>query len=124
LCEDVALQHVWRVVAEFEQTEFAEVGDEHETVVTEITEGLGFTGKGIQAVGRGLYLDDAALGVLERGWLRVSPGTARLRKEASVGKTRSLVAELCREENWRLEGGSCGVEQAVERRIERRLGGC
>ena len=106
-----------------EQAELTEVGDEDEIVLTEVAEGLGFVGEGVEAVVGGLDFDDAALGVGE-GWrLGIAWRTAGLREEASVGHACALTAELGGEENFWLEGVACGVEETVERRIERCFGG-
>jgi hypothetical protein len=98
------------VVPEIEKTELAKVSDEYQTVVTEIAEGLRLTGEHVHAVRCGFYLDDAALGVEQRWEFGIASGTPGLGKESSIRQARSLIAELCGEEDWRLEGSSGGIQ--------------
>jgi hypothetical protein len=110
LREDVALKHMRCVVPEIEKTELAKVSDEYQTVVTEIAEGLRIAGEHIQAVGGGLDLSDAALGVEQRRGFGIASGTPGPGKEPSIRQARSLIAELCGEEDWRLESSTSGIQ--------------
>jgi hypothetical protein len=87
----------------FEESELAEVGDEDEAVLLEVTDGLRFGGQRVEVVVGGLDFDDATLGILE-GWrLGIAAGGFGLRKEAAVGQACALTAQLRREEDGRLE---------------------
>ncbi len=102
-----------------EKPELSQVGDENQTVLPKVAGDLRITGENIEVVIRGLELDHAALGVLKDLRLWGLSLASLLRKEAAVGHTSALIAELSREQNPRLQLLPSGVEQAVERRIKR-----
>jgi len=104
--------------------ELAEIGDEDESVLAEIANGLRLGGEGIEVVVGWLDFNDATLGVAEQFGLGGATLAFGLREESTVGEAGSAVAELGRKKDRGLEGFANGIEEAVEGRVEGGFGGC
>jgi len=81
-------------LSELKQTEFAEIRDEDEAVLLEVTKDLRLAGEGIEVVVGGLDFDNATFGIAEDVGLRGAAPTAGLGEEAAIWHPCALIAQF------------------------------
>jgi hypothetical protein len=110
-CQRIAFQDsdcILRIQSE--KPELAKVGDEDDSVLAEIADGLRFGGESFKVVVGWLDFYDATLGILKQFGFGIAALALGLGEEPTVGEARSAIAELGGKQDRGFEGFAGRIE--------------